>query len=321
MSLDDVLVVTVRKSFWASAEAEAFPHRVYAHVFFGHSTNLANSLVVFVRALVEIWVRRPRVVVLGSVERTVPWFIQARRRGLLRGAKLVITNQLHLSEEQLAQVDRVILYSSELIEAAPPSLSKRGVFLPLPADGDLDAARREAPATGVDVFSGGGAGRDFATLIAALEGTDVTLELVTFSRESLGWSGEMPANVDVRFRMSLPQFLARMAAARLVAVALSDAASPHGQTTVVQALALGKAIVATRSPGVSDYVRDGVEGLLVTAGDVLGYRDAIGRLVRDDSLREACEERARERARMLTYSCFRNGLIDLVAGLGARGRG
>jgi hypothetical protein len=41
--LDDVLVVTVHKSFWASPEAGRFPHRVYPCVYFGHGTNLCNS--------------------------------------------------------------------------------------------------------------------------------------------------------------------------------------------------------------------------------------------------------------------------------------
>ena len=65
--ISDVLVVTVRKSVWASPEAEAFPHRVNARVFYGHSTNLLNSAVVALRALLAIWLRRPKVVVLGSV--------------------------------------------------------------------------------------------------------------------------------------------------------------------------------------------------------------------------------------------------------------
>src|SRR5712691_10432938 len=102
-NLEDVTVVTVRKSFWASPEAEVFPHRVEARVYYGHSTNLLNTLVVTLRGLLAILVRRPKVVLLGSVERAVPWFIRARRLGLLRGSRLVVTNQLHLSDEQLQQ--------------------------------------------------------------------------------------------------------------------------------------------------------------------------------------------------------------------------
>jgi hypothetical protein len=309
--LEDVLVVTVRKSFWASPEAEAFPRRVDARVLYGHSTNLLNSALVALRALTAILSRPPRVVVLGSVERLVPWFIRARRAGLLRGAKLVVTNQLHLDDEQLAQVDRVIIYARPLIEAARPALRDRAVFAYLPADGDFEVARREA-GHGAYVFTGGGAGRDFASVIQAVTHTAISLEIVAFSAEAVG---PVPRNCVVHGRMPLPAFLQRMAGARFVVVPLADSKSPHGQTTVVQALALGKPVVATRSPGIVDYVEDEREGLLVEAGDVAGYRRAILRLAGDPDLREACAHNARVRAGMLTYAGFREMLVEQCKGL------
>jgi glycosyltransferase involved in cell wall biosynthesis len=306
----DVLVVTVRKSFWASPEAERFPNRLYARVFYGHSTNLLNSLVVFVQALAAILRRRPRIVLLGSVERTVPWFIRARRLGLVGSARLVVTNQLHLSDEQLSLIDRNLVYSQAWIELQRPQVRERAVFVPLPADGDVAAARRIARDDGY-VFAGGGTGRDFATLIEALGGTEIPLRVVTFSPDTLAWEGELPANVHVEWRMSPRSFLERMAAARLVVVPLRDADSDFGQTTVVQALALGKPVVTTRSPGVIDYVHDGCEGLLVEAGDVPGYRAAVERLHGDGRLRAACGERALERARSSTYVAFADRIADL----------
>src|SRR5438477_4212649 len=165
--LADALVVTVRKSFWASPEAERVPHRVYARVFFGHSTNLFNSAIVFVRALIAILWRRPRVILLGSVERAVPWFIRARALGILGPARVVVTNQLHLSVKQLRFVDRNVVYSQAWIDRQPQAVRERAVFVPLPADGDFDSARTSTRDDGF-VFAGGGAGRDFATLIEAL---------------------------------------------------------------------------------------------------------------------------------------------------------
>jgi glycosyltransferase involved in cell wall biosynthesis len=312
--LGDVLVVTVRKSFWASPEAERFPDRLYARVFYGHSTNLLNSAVVFVRALVAILRRRPRIVLLGSVERAVPWFIRARRLGLLGAARLIVTNQLHLSDEQLSVVDGNVVYSQAWIESQRASVRERAVFVPLPADGDLAAARRAVRDDGY-VFAGGGAGRDFATLIAALNATGIPLRVVTFSRETLGWQGELPANVQVEWRMPPIAFLERMAAARLVVVPLRDASSDFGQTTVVQALALGKPVVATRSPGIVDYVHDEIEGLLVEAGDGPGYRAAVTRLHDDESLRVACGVHALERSGSSTYAAFADRIAELCRAL------
>jgi glycosyltransferase involved in cell wall biosynthesis len=303
--LDDVLVVTVRKSFWASREAEIFPHRVYAHVLYGHSTQLVNSLLVAVRALFWILVRRPRVVLLGSVERTVPWFIRLRRHGLLGAARLVVTNQLHLGAEQLASVERNIVYSRTWLEQQSAEVRRRATFVPLPADGDLRAAQREAETLERGrVFSGGGAGRDFASLIEAVRGTDVSLDIVTFSPATLGFESALPANCRVNWRMTPEAFLARMAASLFVVVPLREPESDFGQTTLVQALALGKAVVATRAVGIADYITDRQEGLLVDAGDVSGYREAILRLAADEELRRSCELGAAERARALTYAAF-----------------
>jgi glycosyltransferase involved in cell wall biosynthesis len=270
---------------------------------------------VFVRALAAVLRRRPCVVLLGSVERTVPWFIRARRFGVLGAARLVVTNQLHLSDEQLRFVDRNIVYSQAWIEAQRPIVRERALFVPLPADGDVAAARLAASDDGY-IFSGGGTGRDFAALIEALRETDIRLRIVTFSRDTLGWNGPLPANVHVEWRMALPAFLERAAGARIVAVPLRDAESDFGQTTVVQALSLGKPVVATRSPGVVDYVHDGVEGLLVDAGDVRGYREAVARLYEDEALRAACGQRALERARSCSYSAFADRVVELCRSLG-----
>jgi glycosyltransferase involved in cell wall biosynthesis len=312
--LGDVLVVTVRKSFWASDEAERFPRRVNARVFHGHSTSLLNSGVVFVRALVQIVLHRPRVVLLGSVERTVPWFIRARRLGLLGRARLVVTNQLHLTDAQLPLVDCNVVYSQAWIDAQDPGVRERAVFAPLPADGDFAALASFVRDDGY-VFAGGGTGRDFATVVEALQGTGLTLRIVTFSPATLGWDGDLPEHVEVEWTMPVASFLERLAGARIVVVPLRDATSDFGQTTVVQALSLGKPVVATRSPGVVDYVRDGQEGLLVDAGDVEGCRAAVLRLHGDDELRRACGVQALARARLSSYDAFGERLAALCAEL------
>ncbi len=318
--LHDVLVVTVEKSFWASPEARRFPARLYVPVIYGHSTSVVNSVVGFARALAAVIRRRPRIVFLGSVERMVPWFIRARRLGILGGAKLVVTNQLHLTDEQLRRVDRNVVYSQAWVELQADLVRERAVFAPLPADGDFGAAL--ASGRGDDyVFAGGGNGRDFATLIHALADAPVRLRIVTFSAATLGWRGPLPRNVEVEWAMPPASFLERVAAASVVVVPLRDARSDFGQTTVVQALSLGKPVVATRSPGVVDYVRDGREGFLVEAGDAEGYRAAVLRLCADAELRRACAASALERARRSTYAAFAGRMEDLCRALLVDGGG
>ncbi len=58
---------------------------------------------------------------------------------------------------------------------------------------------------------------------------------------------------------------------------------PH---TVVEALAVGTPVLAMESGGVGEIVRDGVNGLLVPAGDTAQLASAVRRYFADDALRE-----------------------------------
>jgi glycosyltransferase involved in cell wall biosynthesis len=58
---------------------------------------------------------------------------------------------------------------------------------------------------------------------------------------------------------------------------------PH---TVVEALAVGTPVLATEAGGVSEVVQDGVNGLLVAAGDTAALGEAVRRFFADDELRE-----------------------------------
>src|SRR4051812_33263446 len=58
---------------------------------------------------------------------------------------------------------------------------------------------------------------------------------------------------------------------------------PH---TVVEALAVGTPVLAMEAGGVGEVVHDGVNGLLVPAGDEAALADAVRRYFADDELRE-----------------------------------
>jgi glycosyltransferase involved in cell wall biosynthesis len=57
---------------------------------------------------------------------------------------------------------------------------------------------------------------------------------------------------------------------------------PH---TVVEALAVGTPVLAMEAGGVAEVVRDGVNGLLVPAGDTRALADAVRRYFADADLR------------------------------------
>jgi glycosyltransferase involved in cell wall biosynthesis len=64
--------------------------------------------------------------------------------------------------------------------------------------------------------------------------------------------------------------------------------------TLLEAMAMGKAIVAARVGGIPNVVTDGREGLLVTPGDVAALAGALQRVITDAPLRRELGDRARE---------------------------
>jgi len=66
--------------------------------------------------------------------------------------------------------------------------------------------------------------------------------------------------------------------------------------TLLQAMSLGKAIVATKVGGIPELIEDSQEGLLVEAEDQFLMTRAISRLVKDQNLRKVLGEKAEARA-------------------------
>lgn len=70
---------------------------------------------------------------------------------------------------------------------------------------------------------------------------------------------------------------------------------------LIEALRAGKAVAATRTGGIPEFVRDGVDGLLVEPKDVKALSAALKRLLADPGLRERLGRSARERGREFTW--------------------
>ena len=68
-------------------------------------------------------------------------------------------------------------------------------------------------------------------------------------------------------------------------------------TSALDAMACGRAVVATRAGGLAEVVVDGETGLLVPVGDAGALADAIVRLLRDPAFRARCGRAGLARAR------------------------
>ena len=139
--------------------------------------------------------------------------------------------------------------------------------------------------------------RDYPTLIEAVANMP---ELAVKLAAASPWSKHedetagraLPPNVDAR-RYDYNGLRALYAESSFVVVPLRETDFQAGVTTILEAMAMGKAVIATRTTGQTDVITDGENGLVVAPGDVAGWRRAIARLRGDDALRERLGRSAR----------------------------
>jgi glycosyltransferase involved in cell wall biosynthesis len=89
-------------------------------------------------------------------------------------------------------------------------------------------------------------------------------------------------------------------------------------TTVLEAMASGRPVVATTTGGIVDMITNGESGLLVPPGDEARLADAMTRLLTDADLRLRLGSQARERARRFTASVVAERLEAVYARVGPR---
>lgn len=138
------------------------------------------------------------------------------------------------------------------------------------------------PPDGPVLSVGDDGGRDFDTLLAAFAGLDATLLL----KSSRLPPGAVPANVQVvPARLDAHAYRALFQQAPLVVVPLRPMVTASGVGTVLEAMAMGKALIVSDSPGIRDYVAHEETALVVPCGDAPAMRAAIERLLREPGTR------------------------------------
>ena len=314
--LNKVLVLTTRKSFWSSVQCQIFPNRIYANFIikgpgrFGSDRNPINMVTLFIRGYHYLLKFKPKIILFGSAPRVSSWFSRLKKYGFLDDVKLIAAGALYLSDQDSKFIDILYVFSRDEINTHHPEIWNKYRFIPLPADGDF--TNLEPPNEGEPyIFSGGGAGRDYSPVIEAVRKMDLPLKIITFSSDSLAYQGELPRNCEVYWKMPINSFLNLMAGARFVVIPLIEGKHPHGHTTIVQAIRMGKSVITTNDASVDDYIIDGYNGMKVEAGNIQAYRNAIKKLWNDNELRQVYEMGAKEKSGILTYDSFANSLVNL----------
>jgi glycosyltransferase involved in cell wall biosynthesis len=99
--------------------------------------------------------------------------------------------------------------------------------------------------------------------------------------------------VTLAHDIPLNELTALMARSMVVVVTLQEREIAIGQSVLLEAMAMGKPVVATRVKGTVDYVRHMESGILVPPRDPVALRDAIQMLMADANLRRRLGESAR----------------------------
>jgi glycosyltransferase involved in cell wall biosynthesis len=123
----------------------------------------------------------------------------------------------------------------------------------------------------------GSQGRDYATLFDAMRRLPhIRLVLVAGAKNLQGL--DPPTNVEVRQNIPLAEAEAVLRESRFVVVPLRDSQTACGHVTIVYSMFEERAVVATDSAALAEYVIPNRNGILVKPRDAQALANAIGHL-------------------------------------------
>lgn len=119
------------------------------------------------------------------------------------------------------------------------------------------------------------------------------IPLVLIGKPEIGLSMNLPSGA--RLLQSWPHSAVMRAWSRCTIAVMPSVCPDACPTVAMEAMAMGRPIVASRIGGLSDIVIDGESGLLVPANDWQALRDAMQRLLNDPLLRKHLGAMAKQR--------------------------
>lgn len=196
----------------------------------------------------------------------------------------------------VSKCDGIITISKSAQEAMKqmfPRIEKNIKFLHLGTDTDFFKPSGE-PELDFILCPGRDPGRDYVTLFEAVK--DLPIEVkVTAKTQHLEKAGIAPSNIH-QYDFTHLELREEYARAKIILIPLKMTSSSNnamGCSTLVEAMAMGKAVIVTDTSTMRSYIKNGENGILVPPGDSLTMRKAIERLLADEPERRRLGENAR----------------------------
>jgi len=208
------------------------------------------------------------------------------------------------------RADAILPYSVAQAAAIRSAWPAAKLVIPVQAQVDTDLYRQAPDAPDGPVLAVGDDGsRDYGTLLAAAPG--VLGPIVIRSKRLT--NPQVPGLTVLASPLPFLDYRDLLASASIIVLPLHPFVNGGGTSVIVQAMATGKAVVVSASPGVIDYVEDGVTALVVPCGDAGALRDAVNRLLTDHDLRRRMGAAGRERAmRYNSYEAWADTLESVA---------
>jgi glycosyltransferase involved in cell wall biosynthesis len=181
-----------------------------------------------------------------------------------------VVNDLHTPSQQVVQI---------------PFMADQQFFRPMP-----DIAEKN------QICSVGLEWRDYPTLIKAAKNLNCEVKIAAGSLWSKGKNEaegrDVPPNVDVR-RYNYPELRTLYAESKVVVIPLYQTDFQAGITSILEAMAMAKPVIVTKTLGQTDTIVDGDTGLYVSAGDPEDLRQKILFLLQNETERRRIAENGR----------------------------
>jgi glycosyltransferase involved in cell wall biosynthesis len=186
-----------------------------------------------------------------------------------------------------SHIDRFLTYATwqkQFIEQRWNIPAERALFTPFMVDSTFFTPEhtKSTPTSQPRICAVGLERRDYPTLLRAVEGLDVEVVIAAgspWSKRSDSTQGQsIPNNVTVR-KFTQYELRQLYADSRFLVMPLENVEFQAGVTAILEAMAMERAVLCSRTPGQTDVIIEGENGQYVPPGDPVALRAAIENLL------------------------------------------